>query len=272
METNMIGPAHPAWDQGYEVGFKDARRQMYWDDQFARAAEEQNNLVNVLDKGYVRFVDKMGTDLNVVNAARVSFDKESRDFNDKDERLLAFLVRENHTAPFRHAVLSFEVYAPLFVARQWWKHVVGGEHNENNLDPFLAWNESSRRYVTENEEFYIPSEWRGKPENNKQGSLGPVSETIGAGFKIALDKHVSDSVELYRRAMVSGIAPEQARLFLPANALYVRWRWTSSLQGVMHFLKLRDDSHAQWEIQQYAKAVKSISKEHFPVSIGSLDG
>jgi len=231
--------------------------------------ESQTDSIKVLDKGYVRLVDTMGSDLSVVNAARVSYDKESNDFNDKDERLVKFLVRERHTAPFRHAVATFEVYAPLFVARQWWKHIVGGQQNEIPQDPFLAWNESSRRYVTENEEFYVPtkSQWRTKPENNKQGSGENAIDILGNIFTMNLDDHISRGVELYQRAMNMGIAPEQARLFLSANSLYVRWRWTTSLQGVVHFVQLRDESHAQFEIQEYARAVKQLTTTKFPVSM-----
>lgn len=234
-------------------------------------AEKPNTFVHVLDKGYVRLVDSMGSDLSVVNAARVSFDRESKEFDGKDERLLNFLVREGHTAPFRHGVLQFEVYAPLFVARQWWKHVVGGDHGQQGLDPYLAWNESSRRYVTENEEFYVPGIWRGKPENNKQGSTDKAQanqEVWTALYKARIEQ----SLQNYKDAMDAGIAPEQARLFLPAYALYIRWRWTTSLQGAMHFIALRDEAHAQYEIQQYAKAVKMASGTVFPKSIGALDG
>lgn len=229
--------------------------------------------VDVLDKGYVRYIDHMGSDLNVVNAARASYAKESLEFNDKDERLLNFLVRENHTAPFRHAILSLEVYAPLFVARQWWKHIIGGTQDEflapawPGLDPFLAWNESSRRYVTETPEFYM-ARWRGKPDNNKQGSTDFLDNM--EYFDHLLESHYEAGLELYNEAMAAGIAPEQARLFLGANGLYVRWRWTSSLQGVQHFIRLRDEEHAQWEIVQFAKGVRQIAAERFPVSIGAL--
>lgn len=235
--------------------------------------------IDVLDKGYVRLVDHMGSDLSVVNAARVSYDKESQEFSRNDDRLLKFLVRENHSAPFRHAIVTFETYAPLFVARQWWKHVIGGTHDEfpdllfPGMDPFLAWNESSRRYVTENEEFYIPNftEWRAKPANNKQGSAGEVEDEVGMNYTELLEHFTTKGWNLYQQAMDEGIAPEMARLFLPANALYVRWRWTSSLQGVMHFIKLRDEAHAQWEIQEYARAVKSLTGDVFPASIGGMD-
>ena len=254
-------------------------------------ARFEDTNISVLDKGYVRLVDSMGDDRSVVNAARVSYDRESHELNEKDEALLRFLVRENHSAPFRHAILTLEVYAPLFVARQWWKHVIGGVQDEGNGDPYTAWNESSRRYVTENEEFYIPSEWRGKPANNKQGSAGNLERLSSSDWKHTLGQtpdwsnleHLSnywtdlmhmqavEGLRLYKQAMDAGIAPEQARLFLPANALYVRWRWTSSLQGVMHFIKLRDEAHAQYEIQEYARAVKQLSATVFPACIGGLN-
>ena len=109
--------------------------------------------LNVLDdKGYVRLVDVLGNDLSIVNAARVSYDKESNEFENKDEKLINFLIREGHTSPLRHAALTFEIYAPLMVARQWWKYAVAS----SQIDDQNGWNESSRRYITEKEEFYIP--------------------------------------------------------------------------------------------------------------------
>ena len=228
-------------------------------------------VVKVLDKGYVRLIDSMGTDLNVVNAARASYDKESKEFDGKDARLLQFLVREKHTAPFRHGILSLEIYAPLLVARQWWKHVVGSE-TEGMGDPYLAWNESSRRYITENEEFYIPNgdQWRTKPANSKQGSGENLAGSAGDRWSVSLENTIIDGAIKYQDAMTAGIAPEQARLFLSAYAMYVRWRWTSSLQGIMHFIELRDESHAQLEIQEYARAVRTLAATKFPVSIGAV--
>ena len=223
--------------------------------------------INVLDKGYVRLVDQLGDDLSVVNAARVSYDKESKFRTDgsltiSDQKLIDFLIREGHTSPFRHAALTFEIYAPLMVARQWWKYAVSSTH----VDDQNGWNESSRRYITENEEFYIPkeNEWRSKPENSKQGSGAPIMDGKGKYFSIALEKYVQDGQELYERAMEQDIAPELARLFLPAYGMYVRWRWTVSLQGVMTFLDQRLEHDAQVEIQEYAKAVSELSSKAFP--------
>jgi thymidylate synthase (FAD) len=221
-----------------------------------------------LDEGYVRLVDTLGNDLSVVNAARVSYDKESYEFEPRDEKLLSFLVREGHTSPFRHAALTFEVYAPLFVARQWWKYAVSSTH----VDDQNGWNESSRRYITEEEQFYVPlhDQWRSKPENSKQGSGEPVSDSLGMVYTNKLIKMIAQGTEWYHEAMDDGIAPELARLFLPAYGMYVRWRWTTSLQGVMTFLNQRLEHDAQFEIQEYAKAVRDLSEQVFPQTLKAL--
>lgn len=224
--------------------------------------------IDVLDKGYVKLADKMGSDLSVVNAARVSYDKESTEFSERDQKLLNFLVREEHTSPFRHAALTFEVYAPLFVARQWWKYAVASSH----IDDQNGWNESSRRYITENEEFYIPlpNQWRSKPENSKQGSGEPISGEDGLWFTENLEELVSTGNRLYQAALEANIAPEIARLFLPAYSMYVRWRWTVSLQGVMTFLNQRLPHDAQFEIREYAGAVEQIVKDSFPHTYNAM--
>ena len=223
--------------------------------------------IDVLDKGYVRLVDHMGSDLSVVNAARVSYDKEVSELTEKDTKLINFLVREKHTSPFRHAAMTFEVYAPLVIARQWWKYAVASSH----VDDQNGWNESSRRYITEDEEFYIPTatQWRSKPENSKQGSGEPIDETLGQRFTDRLEEIVRLGEEAYESAMDQGIAPELARLFLPAYGMYVRWRWTTSLQGAMTFLEQRLPHDAQSEIREYADAVLNLSKEIFPETFKS---
>ncbi|PEL95810.1 thymidylate synthase (FAD) [Bacillus wiedmannii] len=223
--------------------------------------------INVLDKGYVRLVDTMGCDLSVVNSARVSYDKESTELTDKDIRLIKFLAREGHTSPFRHATLQFEIYAPLMVARQHWKYIVGSDHTMD------AWNESSRRYVTEEPTFYVPKidEWRLAPENSKQGSGGTISaDDSRSYFTEYLEEYLEKGEQLYSQALNEGICAEQARLFLPAYGMYVRYYWTASLQSVVHFLNQRLAHDAQLEIQSYAKAVLELSKEIFPVSIDEL--
>lgn len=223
---------------------------------------------NVLDKGYVRLVDVMGSDLSVVNSARVSYDKQVDELGDKDTGLIRFLAREGHTSPFRHASLQFEIYAPLMVARQWWKYIIGSSHQDN----MAAWNESSRRYITEEPVFHIPAmdEWRSKPENSKQGSGEVVPKIIGKKATDSLTEYLDNGERLYNDAMEAGICAEQARLFLPAYGMYVRWYWTASLYGVAHFLNQRLEHDAQKEIQDYAKAVHELSVEKFPVSMEAL--
>lgn len=226
--------------------------------------------IDVLDKGYVRLVDTLGDDLSVVNAARVSFDKESDQFNAKDDRLLKFLWTRNESAPFRHAALTFEVYAPLMVARQWWKYAVASTH----VDDQNGWNESSRRYVTEVPAFYVPSEneWRSSPQDKKQGSGKALNASDGQLWTAALVNFVAIGEKIYNEALEAGIAAEQARLFLPAYGMYVRWRWTVSLAGVIHFINERAEHKAQFEIQQFAQAVREHVRTAFPqVSANTFD-
>lgn len=226
----------------------------------------------VLDEGYVRLVDTLGSDLTIVNAARVSYAKESLELSDKDKRLIDFLAREDHTSPFRHAMLQFEIYAPLMVARQWWKYIIGSSHQEGIGDSLNAWNESSRRYITEEPVFYIPEkdQWRSKPENSKQGSGEPIEWELGVKHTKKLMDIVDEGLKLYNEAMEDGICAEQARLFIPAYGMYVRWYWTASLQSVAHFIHQRINYDAQKEIQEYAKAILDLATEKFPVSLESL--
>jgi thymidylate synthase (FAD) len=135
-----------------------------------------------------------------------------------------------------------------------------------------AWNESSRRYVTEEPAFYVPQadEWRSAPENSKQGSGQPISEYTGVRFTKEMLGYIDEGIALYEEAMDAGICAEQARLFLPAYGMYVRYYWTASLQSVAHFLNQRLAHDSQVEIQEYAKAVYELVKPHFPVSINEL--
>lgn len=221
-------------------------------------------MIDVLDHGYIRVIDVMGSDLSVVNAARVSFDKQVSTIEEKDEKLIKFLVENKHDSPLRHAYMTIEFYAPLMVARQAWKHVVGIASIEDGS----SWNESSRRYVTENEQFYcpMPDQWRAAPENKKQGSADAIDTSIGAKYHAQMIRIIRDAHELYKEALADGVAPEQARLLLPAYAMYVRWRWTASLHALLHFISLRQHSHAQYEIQQYADAIAHEVDRAFPIT------
>jgi thymidylate synthase (FAD) len=224
--------------------------------------------IEVLDNGYVRLVDSMGSDLSVVNAARASFSKESDEWSIKDGKLIDFLARENHMSPFRHAFMTFEFKAPLMVARQHWKYVVGSDHTMD------SWNESSRRYVTMEPEFYIPTpdQWRLAAEDKKQGSSGLAGPWIGSILTTELSQLIDKCESLYNMALDNGIAPEQARLFLPAYGMYVVYRWSCSLQSVALFLNQRLSEDSQVEIQEYAKAVYTLAQPIYPVSFYALLG
>jgi len=230
--------------------------------------EKVINSIEVLDKGYVRLVDVMGSDLSIVNAARASFAKESTEMSVADGRLLHFLARENKMSPFRHAFATFELKAPLMVARQHWKYVVGADHTMD------SWNESSRRYITMDPEFYVPlkDDWRLAADNKKQGSGGPVDPWTGAILTQQLLDYVEQGEAHYAMAINSGVAPEQARLFLPAYGMYVIYRWSCSLQSIALFLSQRLAEDSQKEIQLYALAVRDLIIDKFPVSIPLLIG
>lgn len=162
----------------------------------------------VLDQGYVRLVNHMGSDLTIANAARVSYAKESVELTERDMKLIRFLAREGHTSPFRHVMLQYEIYAPLMVARQWWKYIVGSSHMEGTGDSLDAWNESSRRYITEEPEFYIPNhqEWRGAPAHSKQGSGEALPVEQGAKLSKELLEYVELGIKKYEAALASGYA------------------------------------------------------------------
>ena len=222
--------------------------------------------VSVLDKGYVRLVDYMGGDISVVNAARVSFAKESKEMKGRDEKLIKYLVEHNHMSPFRHAFITLEVKAPLIVARQWWKYAVGSDHTMD------GWNEVSRRYVEDDPEYYIPedNEWRGAPNKDKKmGSEGHLHSN-GDLLRKRLMTVTTSCDEYYKDALRWGVAPEQARLFLPAYSMYTSWRWSASLQSAAHFIKQRTAEDAQKEIRDYANAVVEIVSPLFPVCMKEL--
>lgn len=225
--------------------------------------------IDVLNNGYIRLVDTLGGDITTVNSARVSMDKATDEMRPQDERLVSFLAKHDHTSPSRHGVMQFEIFAPLMIARQWMKYVVGSVHQ----DPLFAWNESSRRYITEEPKFYIPApnEWRSKPENSKQGSGKPIEDYLLADeTTFRLTEYVEEGVRLYEKAMEYGICAEQARLFLPAYGLMVRWYWTASVQSVSHVINQRVAPESQYEFQQYGKALHTLASEQFPLSIEAL--
>lgn len=221
----------------------------------------------VLDHGYLLTLDTMGSDLTIVNSARVSFDKSVESLGRRDYSLIDYLISHRHDSVLRHCAMSFEIYAPLFVARQWWKHHVGA----TAVDDQNGWNESSRRYVTEEPQFYVPASWRAASDNKKQGSSGEVPDDISDKYSDILRYFADTGMNMYEQAMNDGIATEQARLFLPAYSMYIRWRWTASLNALLNFIDLRRHDGAQWEIQQYANVLAEEVKKAFPITYTSWE-
>jgi thymidylate synthase (FAD) len=206
----------------------------------------------------VELVDHMGSDLSVVNAARVSFDKFHEVFEEgKDDKLIAYLAKHGHWTPFAHAFLSFRIKAPIFVARQLVKHQVG-----------LAWNEVSRRYVDSEPEFWFPGIWRKRAEHVKQGSSNE-----GVPFGPSQLNNIQGAVEatlmMYQMLLDNGVAPEQARMVLPQNTM-TEWIWSGSLAAFARVCKLRLDPHAQAETRTPVEAIRALAEPLFPISFPVL--
>ena len=218
--------------------------------------------IDVLDNGYVEVVDTLGDDITPVNAARVSFGGRSKKFEEKDRRLSKFLIKHKHFSPFRHQHAMMIIKAPEFVMRQWYKHVVGIETTSTHPTKDHAWNEISGRYIPV-KEYYIPEVWRKQSEDNKQASEGELSSLDQKRMKHLYDRYLKDVERVYDTMVNSGMAKEQARIVLPLSQYTLVW-WTASFQSIMNFIELRDEKTAQWEIQQYAKALKQIMLEVFP--------
>ena len=221
--------------------------------------------IPVLDKGHVEFCDGMVRDpkLKIVNAARVSFQREVIELKPKDIQLIDFLYKNEHFSTFRHSYFSFRVKAPLAVFRQWWKYQIGSDWVENeNVGtiqiPETNWNEASGRYVEFKPEFYIPNEIRIQSKTNKQGSDGKL-EVLAYGQDPV--KFFEESCEIlfsrYEHMVKSGAAKEQARLLLPQN-IYTECMWTCSLQCLLYFWHQRLKPDAQFEIRQFASATAKL--------------
>ena len=206
----------------------------------------------MMNQMQANLIDHMGSDLTVVNAARVSFAKESEQMNDSDERLINYLATHGHWSPFAHAFLQFRIKAPVFVARQLVKHQVG-----------LSWNEVSRRYVDDPPEFYEPVVWRGRPKNSKQGSDGEAEDQTKA---TSICQQTSNAAYTnYHRLLEQGVAPEQARMILP-QTMMTEWYWSGSLQAFARVCNQRLDDHSQEETQVIARQIQEQAAEKFPVS------
>jgi thymidylate synthase (FAD) len=221
--------------------------------------------INVLDSGYVEYVDHMGSDLTIVNAARVSFNKESdwQEIADdgtgiltaKDSKLISYLAEHNHWTPFAHPQITLRIKAPISIRTQLFKHKVG-----------FVENEISRRYVSYVPDIYQPY-WRGKPVGSaKQGSEDFITDNESkTNFQRTYKDAVDRCLEVYNSLIDKGVAPEQARFVLPQGT-HTEWWWTGSLAAYARVYSQRSDPHAQWEVREYAKAFHAIIEPLFPES------
>jgi len=212
------------------------------------------------------YVDHMGSDLSVVNAARVSFGKKSEALgtsgaegghmtpilHDQDKRLIKYLAKHKHMSPFGHAFASFHVKAPIFVARQLVKH------------KFLRWNEISRRYVDDKPEFYEPDEWRGRADDKKQGSAGAVESVPVGALKVQ-----GYCLAAYQDLLSGGVCPEQARMVLPQSTM-TEWYWSGSLDAFADMCNLRCKADTQYETTRVAECISLAMQSLFPLSWEAL--
>lgn len=217
-------------------------------------------------KSHLVLIDSMGNSLSIVNDARQSFDSASKQWADKDDKLLRYLAREHHTSPFRGVVFKWQVKAPLFVARQWWKHTVASTY----VDDQLGWNEKSFRYCSaEDAEFYTPMTFMRQSESNRQASDGPLE---GRRQQLALMQYqqaLEGCKQAYEGLLLTGVSKEQARAILPA-ALYTSFVWTCSLQALFHFISLRKGDGAQGEIVAYANGLLALGEPVAPEAFAAF--
>lgn len=201
----------------------------------------------------VALIRVSGSDLDIVNAARVSYGKTSKQLTERDQKLIKYLIEHKHTSPFEHNQLSFRVKAPIFVVRQWMRHRMN------------SYNEISYRYVESPLEFYLPKNWRFQDKINHQASFGSFESDEALRF---YQQSIEQAKISYLKMLELGVCREQARAVLPVTT-YTEFIFTCNLHSLLHFLDLRLAKGAQWEIQQFAKALLTLSEPCFPVTINS---
>lgn len=199
----------------------------------------------------VELIRVSGSDLDIANAARVSYGKISYELSEKDKKLVSFLMMHDHTSPFEHNQLSFRIKCPMFVARQWMRHRMH------------SYNEISYRYAQAPIEFYTPKKWRYQHQINHQASEG---EFENIEVKRKYQESIDLAVKTYQEMLESGICRELARGVLPV-CIYTQFIFTTNLHALTHFLKLRLSEGAQWEIRQFAQAILEMATEYFPASL-----
>jgi thymidylate synthase (FAD) len=207
--------------------------------------------------GFIELLGVFGDDLTVVNAARVSLNKESTELNDQDRRLIRYLATHNHLSPFYHPQLRFRIKMPLFVAREWYRHTVG-----------FARNEVSRRYVASEPECWQPRDLRAKSESIKQGSKQEEVQESDV-YKNRIQAHLEQSRDLYNELLAAQVAPELARTILP-QSMYTEFIETASLYAYLRLGKLRSAPDAQSEIRTYSDFILAFLYENFPASFAAF--
>jgi thymidylate synthase (FAD) len=211
--------------------------------------------IQVLDHGFVRLDDSMASDLSVVNAARVSFARRKDVMEDGDAGLIRFLMRERHGTPFEHNAFRFHIRAPIFVAREWFRHRVG------------SFNEFSMRYAKATDDFYVPDATDVRTQVGKPGaySFEPVSPELAEETREELEAVYREAYAAYARLVDKGVARELARTVIPVGA-YTQFYWTVNARALMNFVSLRNAEFAQLEIRRYAEAVETFFAQHMPVT------
>jgi len=205
----------------------------------------------VLDKGFIRLVDTMGDDMSVVKAARVSYGKESKG-KEADKKLINYLMKHNHGTPFEHLNFTFHIKAPIFVARQWFRHRIG------------SFNEISGRYVTLKLDFWTPDEWRTNNKKNKQSSGdGAFHPQLQEELIMEYMNTLTQTQKTYEKLLKNGVAREQARGILPVST-YTEFYWTVNARSLFNFIKLRSHKTAQKEIQEYSNIIHLLVKNIAP--------
>ncbi|NCJ07750.1 FAD-dependent thymidylate synthase [Synechococcales cyanobacterium C] len=220
-------------------------------------------------KSCLELLAHLGSDLDVVNDARASFGKQAQVLTEKDTKLIRYLIEHQHTSPFRGVVFKFKVKAPLFVCRQWWKHVIASNHNDEQL----GWNEKSLRYVAiaDANEFYIPDIFRQQSPNNKQATLGALAGAEAETARTIYEAQCEASYAAYQQLLALGVGREQARGVL-VPSVYTSWVWTVSLHALLHFIALRQGEGAQQEIAAYAEAILHLIAPIVPVTLQAWQG
>ncbi len=223
-------------------------------DEQERLPQSEQSSLDPLEDGIssLQLIRVSGSDVDVVNAARVSFGKYVTEMSERDGKLIKYLMKHEHTSPFEHNQLSFRVKAPIYVVRQWMRHRMN------------SYNEISYRYVKAPLEFYIPKTWRYQDPKNRQGSIGQFNnQELLDQYK----KGIESCIQAYEHLLEQGVCREQARGLLPL-CTYTEFIYTCNLHALIHFLKLRLEPGAQYEIRVYAHGLLELALPHFPVSLG----